>query len=352
VDVKQTKETPMAAGRPTLDTVADAAGVSRMTVSNAYNRPDQLSAATRQLVLAAASRVGYAGPDPTGASLRLRRTGTVGVVLTEQLPYAFTDPGMVEVLHGLATELSQAQMSLLLVPESGSEDGSFLRHAMVDALVLCSLPPDDPAVTAAQRRQVPLVVVGAPRLRGVPTVGVDNIATAALAAPYLQSLGHTRFAVLTADRSGTGRMRPGFRDRPKGFRDALVGIDPADVTVCTAFEHTRAAAAEAVADMLARPAARRPTALFAVTDVLALGAIEAAHASGVDVPGELSIMGLDDIPDAALSNPPLTTLRQDLFEQGRIAARLSIRLIGGESVRAPRMHADLIVRQSTAPPAR
>src|SRR5277367_1893874 len=105
-----------AAERPTLDTVAAAAGVSRMTVSNAYNRADQLSAATRERVLEVARQLGYPGPDPTAASLRLGRTGTVGVVLTERLPYAFTDPGLVTILHGIATALSDAGNALLLVP--------------------------------------------------------------------------------------------------------------------------------------------------------------------------------------------------------------------------------------------
>src|SRR6195952_5905427 len=106
----------MAPERPPLDTVAAAAGVSRMTVSNAYNRPNQLSAATREHVLAAAQALGYAGPDPAAASLRLGRTGTVGVVLTERLPYAFADPGLITILHGIATELSEAGNALLLVP--------------------------------------------------------------------------------------------------------------------------------------------------------------------------------------------------------------------------------------------
>jgi DNA-binding LacI/PurR family transcriptional regulator len=277
------------------------------------------------------------------------------VVLTERLPYAFTDPGMVRILHGLATELSEAGMTLLLVPESGVAGspsvggGWLLRQAMVDALILCSLAPDDPAVAAALDRNVPLVTVGNPRLPKVPTVGVDNRTTAALAAPHLQALGHKRFAVLTAGPTpGAARMRPGFSARPEGFRDALVGIDPASVMICTAAENTREAGREAVRELLGRPAASRPTALFAVTDILALGAIDGARESGVDVPGQLSVVGYDDIPEAADSRPPLTTIHQDLFEQGRIAARLAIRQIAGESVRAPRMSAELVVRASTA----
>lgn len=321
-----------------------------MTVSNAYNRPDQLSAATRERVLAAATRVGYAGPDPTAASLRLRRTGTIGVVLTERLPYAFTDPGMVQILHGMTTELSDAGMSLLLIPDSGGGDGTaqLLRHAMVDALVLCSLDAADPAVGAAVERKVPLVTVGHPRLPRVPTVGIDNAPTAALMAPHLLELGHRRFAVLTV--GGARLARPGFKARPEGFIGALSGIDPDSVMRCEAETNTRAAGAAAVGELLALPEKQRPTALFAVTDVLALGALDAAAAAGIEVPGELSIAGLDDIPEASTSNPPLTTLNQHLFEQGQLAVRVVLKQISGESVRVPRTPVELVVRGSTGPP--
>ena len=206
--------------RPTLDTVAAAAGVSRMTVSNAYNRPDQLAPATRQRVLDAASRLGYAGPDPTAASLRLRRTGTVGVVLTERLPYAFADPGLVTILHGIATELSEAGNALLLVPAFGADGESLLRHAMVDALILCSLDADDPAVRAALERKVPVVTVGNPHLPKVPRVGPDNRRAAGDVAQHLLGLGHRRFGLVT---TVTGQRRapsrPIFHERVAGFRD-------------------------------------------------------------------------------------------------------------------------------------
>src|ERR671935_2203343 len=87
---------------PTLATIAEALGVSRATVSNAYNRPDQLSPALRERILATAQRLGYAGPDPAARGLRLRRTGTVGVLLGEELSYAFTDPAAALFLEGVA----------------------------------------------------------------------------------------------------------------------------------------------------------------------------------------------------------------------------------------------------------
>lgn len=333
--------------RPTLDTVAAAAGVSRMTVSNAYNRPDQISAATREKVLAAAARLGYAGPNPTAASLRRQRTGTVGVVLTEQLPYAFTDPGMVQILHGIATGLSQAGMSLLLVPDSGGAgDPALLRQAMVDAFILCSLPADDPGLTAVRERHVPLVTVGSPKLPKVPTIGIDNRAVAGLMGPHLLGLGHRRFAVLTVT-TGDRPARPGWLQRPEGFAASL---DGASVLRIEAAANNRASGAAAVADLLAMPAGQRPTALFAVTDILALGALEAARSAGVDVPGELSIAGLDDIPEAAASG--LTSIDQQLLAQGEAAANLAVRLIAGESVRAPRTEVRLVPRATTGPAPR
>jgi DNA-binding LacI/PurR family transcriptional regulator len=317
---------PRPAERPTLDTVARAAGVSRMTVSNAYNRPDQLSAATRDRVLDAARALGYAGPHPTAASLRLGRTDTVGVVLTERLPEAFVDPGLVMILHGIATELSRAGNALLLVPAYGADGEALLRHALVDALILCSLAPDDPAVAAALDRRVPLVTVGYPRLPRVPFVGPDTGAAAGLVAEHLLALGHRRIAVLTTvSGEARGPSRPIFGDRVDGFRRVVraAGRSTGEIEIVTAPDNARAAGRDAIAPLLR--SAEPPTAVFAVTDILALGALDAAHAAGRAVPGELSVAGYDGIAAGETSDPPLTTITQDLFGQGRAAARLARR---------------------------
>jgi hypothetical protein len=137
--------------RPTMQTVATAAGVSRMTVSNAYNRPDQLTADTRERVLQIARELGYPGPDPAAQSLRRKSTGTIAVVLTSRLTEAFTDPGLVIILHGIASQLSDAGRALLLVPTSAAESTFPVRHAIADAFILCDLVADDPAVTAGGR---------------------------------------------------------------------------------------------------------------------------------------------------------------------------------------------------------
>jgi len=337
----------VAGERPTLDTVAAAAGVSRMTVSNAYNRPDQLSPETRRRVLQVASQLGYSGPDPTAASLRLRRTGTIGVVLTERLPYAFADPGLVTILHGIATELSDSGTALLLVPAHAEGGDSQLRHALVDAVILCSVSPKNPAVAAARDRQVPMITVGAPRLPHVPRVGSNNRQSAAEVARHLLDLGHRQLAVLTTvTDEPRGRVRPIFHERVRGFSDEVRAAG-GELSVICAGDNSRPAGRDAVADALRSPKRQRPTALFAVTDILAIGVLDAAAEAGLNVPRQLSVAGFDDIAAAASTVPPLTTVAHDLFGQGRAAARLARRLIAGETVRPPRIKTELVIRNST-----
>jgi DNA-binding LacI/PurR family transcriptional regulator len=360
-------------GRPTLDTVAQVAGVSRMTVSNAYNRPDQLSEVTRERILRIAAELGYPGPDPAGRSLRRRRSGTVGMLLTERLPYAFADPGMVSFLHGVAAELGDAGFALLLLPTEGNQDHALVRNAIVDAFIVASLARDDPAVADVVARRLPIVTWGNLRLPGVPQIGIDNARAAGSAARHLLELGHRRFAVVSfgIDKSKQSRALaaaehdthdlveavdvPGtylaMRLRVAGFLRALAeaGIGAAEVTVVDAGANNRAAG-EAVATELLAEGIDRPTAVFAVTDVLALGVLQAAKARWIDVPADLSVVGFDGIEEAARSSPPLTTVSQGLFEQGRSAARVVLGEVAEVPVKAGRVVSEVVVRASTAAP--
>jgi DNA-binding LacI/PurR family transcriptional regulator len=342
--------------RPTLQSVAKAAGVSPMTVSNAFNRPDQCSAGTREKVLAVARELGYAGPDPAARSLRRGRTDTVGVLLTERLPYAFTDLGMVAFLHGLATALADAGQALLLLPAEGNTEHAHVRNALVDAFVLASLLPDDPAVADVLDRRLPVVSWGQPRLPGVPRIGVDNARAAAKAARHLLDLGHRRFVVVTfggepANGAGddhTTAVRGVHRamaERVAGFTRELRAAGVTDVTIVNAAKNARSAGVDAIASSLESSTA---TGVFAVTDVLALGVLDAAAAQRVPVPERLSIVGFDNVAAAASSVPPLTTVSQSLFEQGGLAAKAILDQLAGREPKTRPIPSELIVRGSTA----
>lgn len=348
----------MTTDRPTLDTVAAAAGVSRMTVSNAYNRPDQLSTATRERVLEVAHDLGYPGPDPAARSLRRGSSATVGVLLTEQLGFAFTDPGMVSLLRGLADELGAAGQSMLLMPSEAQDVGTLVRDALVGAFVVCSMEAGDEAVLAVRARNLPLVTVGHPDLPGAPLIGTDNHGAAGTVAAHLLDLGHRRLAVVGLPGRDPGSAEPrrqpvrvGIAHRVEGFRATVAARVGSTLVVVDAAANTFDDGVRAATDLLSRPVAERPTAVFAVTDVLALAGYEAAHRLGLSVPGDVSVVGFDDIPEAARAAPPLTTVFQDLVGKGRLAARAALALVAGEAVESPLVPARLVVRESTAPPA-
>jgi DNA-binding LacI/PurR family transcriptional regulator len=307
----------------TLQTIADAVGVSRTTVSNAYNRPDQLAPALRERILAAAGSLGYSGPDPAARRLRSGRRDAVGLLLTDGLSHAFTDPAAGLLLQGIARTIEDAGLALLLVPDRGG-----VQDAVVQSLCICALPAEHPNVAAALERRLPLVVVDEPRLDDHAYVGIEDRRGARLAAEHLLALGHRRFVLLCGE-SATQR------ERLAGFREA--------VEAARARWETPADLAEAlVAD-------ERPTALLAGSDQFALAALEAARDAGLVVPHDLSIVGFDDIPGAAWSVPALTTVRQPLLRKGEIAGRMLT--TAGTAGRAVVLPVELVMRGSTARPA-
>jgi DNA-binding LacI/PurR family transcriptional regulator len=141
--------------------------VSRTTISNAYNRPDQLSADLRERVLATAKRLGYAGPDPVARSLRTRRAGAVGLVITEPLNYSFSDPAALDFVAGLAESCEEVGQGLLLVavgPNRTVDDGTAaVLAAGVDGFVVYAASDDDPYLPVVAQRALPMVVVDQPK---------------------------------------------------------------------------------------------------------------------------------------------------------------------------------------------
>ena len=196
--------------------MADELKVSRTTISNAFNRPDQLSADLRERVLATAKRLGYAGPDPVARSLRTRKAGAVGLVMAEPLTYFFSDPAARDFVAGVAQSCEELGQGLLLVAVGASrslEDGTAaVLGAGVDGFVVYSACNDDPYLEVVLQRRVPVVVVDQPKgLAGVSRVGIDDRAAMRELADYVLGLGHREIGLLT--------MRLG-RERRQGLVDA------------------------------------------------------------------------------------------------------------------------------------
>lgn len=349
--------------RPTLDTIAQRVGVSRATVSNAYNRPDQLSTALRERIIATAKQLGYAGPDPVARSLATQRTGSVAIMLCEGLSSAFSDPALSITLDALSSIVDTGERSLLLLPGHG--DGPHARSVMraqTDVVVAYSLPEDAPALEAVQERALPLVIVDEPDVPGAAHVRVDDFGGAVLAARHVAELGHRRVGILGFELVADGARglaspqriaQARFRvtaDRISGYLKALAehGILPDAVPVWEAPGTVRELGREGARWLLGLEP--RPTAVLCMSDELALGAIRAANELGLSVPAEVSIVGFDDTPAASWSDPPLTTVRQDLVAKGRQAGELALRMLNGARPGKPvTIGVELQVRGSTAP---
>ena len=288
--------------RATLASLAAELKVSRTTISNAYNRPDQLSADLRERVLATAKRLGYPGPDPVARSLRTRKAGAVGLMITEPLNYSFSDPAALDFVAGLAESCEEAGQGLLLVaigPNRSVSDGSAaVLAAGVDGFVVYSASDDDPYLAVVQQRHLPVVVVDQPKdVPGTSRVCIDDRDAMRRLAEYVVGLGHREIGLLTM-RLGRdwphGGPRPAVadpervqtphfhvqRERIHGVYDAMTaaGLDPESLTVVESYEHlptSGGAAAEVALD--ANP---RITALMCTADVLALSAMDYLRAAG------------------------------------------------------------------------
>jgi DNA-binding LacI/PurR family transcriptional regulator len=354
--------------RPTLKQVADALGVSIATVSNAFNRPNQLSPALRDRVLAEAARHGLRAPDPAARSLRRGRSGALGVIYTDQLSYAFSDPAAVLFLKGVSAECELADLDLVLIPRSSTAtpEETAVGRSVVDGIIVYSVAEDDPLLSAARRRGLPLVVVDQPATIATrPWVGVEDEIAAADIARHLFDLGHRRVGVISSEmtRERTGGPADisrqaaaafhGTAARLRGYRRAAeeAGISWRDVPVIEATDNSEEQGNAAARALLTDHPLL--TALLAMTDQLALGALRAAEELGLSVPATLSVAGFDDLPAAAAHRPALTTVHQPHEEKGRVAARILLRHLAGDDIidlRRALPH-ELRVRSTTAPPS-
>ncbi len=314
-------------GPVTLEQVAQRAKVSRATASRVVNGDPRVGEPVRAAVQSAVRDLQYV-PNRAARSLVTRRSDSIAVVIPEPTTQLFGDPFFPRVLRGISETLGQEGMQLvLLMPQAPSDEirvERYLEAGHVDGVLLISLHGADPLPAGLRRHGVPLVVGGRPPEEGFTFVDVDNRGGAATAVGHLLDLGRRRIATI----AGPQDMAVGA-DRLAGYRERLARAEVAEGAVEVAdFTHDGGRSA------MERLLERDPSldAVFAASDLMAIGALSALRAAARSVPDDVAVVGFDDAPMAATADPALTSVRQPIEEMGREMARLllhEIRSPGG-----------------------
>jgi len=331
---------------PRIRDVAERAGVGVGTVSRVLNDAPGVAAATRQRVRAVMDELGYR-PSSTARNLSLGRTLTLGVVA----PF-FTSPSVVERLRGIDDVIGESDYDLTLfnietLEQRRAAMRRFARRTRVDGVIVISLPMSVGEVRALERDRLPAVCVDVAN-SPLPYVAIDDVEGGEIATRHLLAAGHTRVAFV-GDVKDVAFGFASSERRLEGFRRALGDAEvalPASYVKRGPFG--RESAGRLARQLLALR--RRPTAVFAASDVQAFGVLDAAARAGLAVPEDLSVIGFDDIELAAAIG--LTTVRQPLRESGQIGARMLLGAIDGRRLQPDGLPELAVVgRRTVGPPA-
>ena len=342
--------------------VAKAAGVSQGTASNVFSRPELVRPELREKVEGCARELGYRGPDPKGRLLRGGRVNAIGVVVMDNLTYFFNDPFNREFMTGVSEVCDERGAGVALVSAVDKKSAAWsIDSAVVDGFIVQCIEDGDRLLDLTRQRRLPFVAVDIDPGPDASSIMIDDRGGARQAAEHLLALGHRRIGILSLELISDGYVGPvdkvrrrssrygSTRERMLGYEDALgaAGLDFDDVPVIESL-NDRLGANQGARILL--DAAPDITAILAMSDVLAIGVTEEAKRRGLRIPEDLSVVGYDDVPEAAAADPPLTTIAQPMVEKGRLAAQM---VFDRGPPRKETLPVRLVVRGSTGPaPAR
>ncbi|MET7281425.1 LacI family DNA-binding transcriptional regulator [Kribbella sp. NPDC005582] len=311
----------------TLDEVAERAGVSRSAASRVINNAPHVSKAKRDAVQRAVSDLGYV-PNATARALATQQVGAVVLAISSDNSQVFTDPFFAEVAVGVNSVLEETELELVLQLATSTRGQTrleqVLRTRQADGVMLMSMHGDDPLAQIAENSDVPVVFGGCPvGFEPRYYVDADNRGGARLATEHLVAIGRTRIATIT------GRMDEGAGTaRYKGYQDALAvaGLDASRVVYADFSEESGGRAMEQLL-------ADHPDldAVFVASDQMAISAMRVLKDSGRTIPGDVAVVGFNDVVLARHTEPPLSTVSQPIQSLGREMARMLLALIAGES---------------------
>lgn len=335
---------------PTIDEIAKLAGVSPATVSKVLNNRSYVSAETRERIERVIADTGFV-PSQRARWLSKRRSHILGLLIPYTSDQLFADPHLLEIMRGIEAEANRHDYNLLLSTAHAPIDSAsaclrLLRSDVIDGAIIVETLDIQPFAEALGRQESPWIVIGYAEQSQVASIHADDYGGAVQATRHLLELGHHRVGVISS------MPRPfALEERLRGVREAMDarGLQ-LDQELVVFGDFSSESGERAGGELLDRP--QRPTAIFAMNDRMALGVIRAAQARGLKVPGDVSVVGFDDISLASLVTPGLTTVRQPGYALGEAAARMLFVLLSGERSPVPAaIPTELIVRGTSTAPA-
>jgi len=334
----------------TLEELAKIAGVSRSTISRVINNEPNVREAVRERVWKVVQETGY-HPNAAARSLASKRSQTLGLVIPLPVTTVFSDPFYGNVIQGVAETAAQYEYHLMLSMVTRNTEEAFYRRALrssiLDGLVILAAPVDDPLLSRLAEDTIPFVVVGRhPDLPSISYVDTDNIRGSRMAVEHLIRHGRRKIGTVTGPLKNCAGL-----DRLEGYRNALrdAGIH-VDEELIQEGDFTEASGYIGAQYLLAH----HPDAVFVASDLMATGVLRAFNEAGVRVPDDIALVGFDDAPIAALTDPPLTTVRQQVYELGTAAVELLLHLKEDDSHGPLRtiLPTELVIRRSSGITAR
>lgn len=330
----------------TIEQIAQLATVSRSTVSRVLNNHPSVRHGVRTRVQQIIEEYGYA-PQAAARSLVRQRTSVLGLLIPRSAAIIFSDPFFYSIIQGINEACIQHGYFLMLSTVIAAAEQDFyqriLRSRHFDGVIMLSSDIDDPILPLLLRDRTPLVLIGRhPYFQELNWVDVENREGARSAVAHLIQLGHRRIATIT----GPLQMAAAI-DRRDGYKVALLEQRiPILQELIVESDFTQQGGYSAMCRLLSLE--QRPSAVFVASDTMAIGALRAIQDAGLSVPGDIALVGFDDLPATAFINPPLTTVRQHIHEMGTIATELLIQQLEqpGQALFQHRMTTSLVIRQS------
>lgn len=308
----------------TLEQIAELANTSRSAVSRVVNHQNGVKPEVRERILQVITETGYQ-PNAAARSLASRHSNIIGLVIPRTVQSIFTDPYFPRLIQGIAQACNDKDytVSLFILHTEDEEQKLYPRvvqRSLVDGVIITSSVINDPLITQLEKNKMPFVVIGRPdHAAQASYVDVDNVNGAITAVSHLYLLGRRRIATITGPLNTVAGI-----DRRQGYIDALNGRShPVDPNLIVEGDFTESGGYAAMQRLLPH----QPDAIFVASDVMAYGALRALREANLTVPGNVAVVGFDDLPTATTFDPPLTTVRQPIRRTGALAVETLIDLL-------------------------